>query len=446
MKPPLQPPPLQVLIQDLARDPGRLERVLTTCRQPLPAGRYLHWDRLRHRTPPAGLTPEEWWCGVKLARQPLLRELPLRDTAGRPFVFMVPETVQEMLHHIDSRAAGRIALPDQVATPEIRNRFVFSSLVEEAITSSQLEGASTTRQVAAEMIRRQKRPRDRSEQMILNNYRAMEAVRKLADRPLSEDALLELHWTLTWQTLDDPDAAGRMQRHGERRVDVVDHSSGRVLHVPPPAKSLPGRLRKMLQFANDRATGAAFIHPVIRAIILHFWLAYEHPFEDGNGRTARALFYWAMLNQGYWLFEFVSISSVIRKAPARYTRAFLETETDDNDLTYFIVHQLDVIKRALNELERYLERKAAQVREVEKLLRQTRLNHRQLALLSHAIRHPGFTYTIRSHRTSHCVAYATARADLLELSDLGLLEQSRKGKKTWEFTAPADLARRIRKL
>lgn len=46
-----------------------------------------------------------------------------------------------------------------------------------------------------------------------------------------------------------------------------------------------------------------FIHPAIRAIILHFWLGYDHPFVDGNGRTARALFYWAMLRQNYSLFE-----------------------------------------------------------------------------------------------------------------------------------------------
>ena len=58
-----------------------------------------------------------------------------------------------------------------------------------------------------------------------------------------------------------------------------------------------------------------FIHPMIRSIILHFWLAYDHPFVDGNGRTARALFYWSMLRHGYWLFEFISISQIILKGP-----------------------------------------------------------------------------------------------------------------------------------
>ena len=87
-------------------------------------------------------------------------------------------------------------------------------------------------------------------------------------------------------------------------------------------------------------------HHHIRAIILHFWLAYGHPFVDGNGRTARALFYWAMLHEGYWLFEFISISNILRKAPAQYGLSFLYSETDDNDLTYFIVAQTKVIRRA----------------------------------------------------------------------------------------------------
>ena len=92
------------------------------------------------------------------------------------------------------------------------------------------------------------------------------------------------------------------------------------------------------------------MHPAIRAIILHFWLAYDHPFIDGNGRTARALFYWLMLRHGYWLFEFISISEIILKAPVQYGEAFLYTETDQNDLTYFIIHQTEVIRKSMQSL------------------------------------------------------------------------------------------------
>jgi Fic family protein len=168
------------------------------------------------------------------------------------------------------------------------------------------------------------------------------------------------------------------------------------------------------------------MHPVVRAILLHFWLAYDHPFEDGNGRTARALFYWAMLRQGYWLFEFISISSILKKAQAQYGRSFQYTETDDNDATYFINFQLEVIARALDAADKYLTRKTQEIADAERRLKECgEFNYRQLALLSHALRKPATEYTVKSHSVSHNVTAATARTDLHNLVEAGLLEERR---------------------
>ena len=109
------------------------------------------------------------------------------------------------------------------------------------------------------------------------------------------------------------------------------------------------------------------------------------------------------------------------------------------------MHQLDVILRAIADVESYITRKTEQVRQVEETLRRsTDLNHRQLALLAHAIRHPNAEYTIRSHMTSHAVAYATARADLFRLADLGLLERRRAGRRSYRFWVPSDLEERVK--
>jgi hypothetical protein len=184
----------------------------------------------------------------------------------------------------------------------------------------------------------------------------------------------------------------------------------------------------------------------LRSMILHFWLAYDHPFVDGNGRPARALFYWSMLKQGYWLFEFITISKILLIAPAKYAEAFLYSETDDNDLTYFLLYHANIIRRAIDELYKYIDRHTKQLNDAEKELRGfTFLNHRQRELISHALRHPGQRYTIESHRNSHRVVYETARSDLMNLADRKLI-QKRKIGRTWFFTPSGDLTERLRQM
>lgn len=411
---------------------------------PLPDGNYYHWDKLRHRTPPQNLSVEEWWAATKAARLPLRKPVALTDLEGTPFHFCPVEPIQERLHRIDSRLAGRIGASDDITTGPQRDRYLVSSLIEEAITSSQLEGAATTRRVAVDMLRSGRRPRDHDERMIFNNYRAMATIRQWRDRPLTSGLVLQLHRQLTQDTLEDPDSAGRLQTSHEERVEVRDNRTNELLHRPLPANVLPERLEALCKFANATLTGRDFLHPVIHAIILHFWLAWDHPFADGNGRTARALFYWKMLQSDYWLFEFISISTILRQAPGQYKRAFLRTETDENDLTYFLLHQLDVITQGMEQLDDYLRRKTEEVQAVERRLKtRAPLNHRQLALLGHALRHPGAEYTFGSHQRSHDIAYATARSDLLKLAELDLLDQSAPGQKPMQFFVPEDLTERI---
>jgi len=440
MKWPGTPPPLNELWRKYL-DAKRLPDFLDLASEP--HGDYPHWDTLRHLTPPKGLSSEEWWLGIKMRREGLLKQMPLLDKDGRPFRFGVPDLVQEELHNIDAGAGRSIGIPEPIVNPQTRDRYLVRSLIEEAITSSQLEGAATTRQVAKEMIRTGRPPRDTSERMILNNYQTMQRIVELKAQPLSPEMVFDIHRLVTEQTLEEPTAAGRFRRPDERRV--VGDDSGEIFHDPPPAAELPARLEAMCDFANGKTPGF-FVHPAVRAILLHFWLAYDHPFVDGNGRTARALSYWAMLHQGYWLFEFISISSILKKAPAQYGLSFLRCETDDNDLTYFVVAQTRVIRRAIDELHSYIGRKTAEVRELEARVQALALfNHRQAELIRHALKYPYQEYTIAGHRKSHNVAYQTARTDLLDLQARGVLASRKRGKKM-VFTPPRDLSERLRRM
>jgi Fic family protein len=448
MKVPVAPPHLPTLLGRVAKKrPERLLEIVGAAGGAAPDGRYRHWDTLRHVPPPKGLSSEEWWMGVKLARLQLYQQLPFTTREGRPFRYALVAPVHRMLHYVTKNASGAIRVDEVVTDPGTRDTYLVKSLVEEAITSSQLEGASTTRAAAKEMLQRGRKPRDRSERMIFNNYRAMEFVRTVGDTPLRSSVVLELHRLLTEGTLDDPTAAGRLRRPDEDVV--VADSFGVRLHTPPPADMLLGRLESLCAFANSYGEDEqeTFLDPVLRAILLHFWLAYDHPFVDGNGRTARALFYWSLAVQGYWLAEFISISRVLKKAPARYAEAFLYVETDDDDVTYFLLHQLRVIERAIRALHEYLVIKERETRETEQLLRGSHLataafNNRQLALLGHALKHQGFSYTFASHSRSHRVTYQTARTDLLALERAGLVERLVRGR-TFVFVAPRDLRRRL---
>lgn len=407
--------------------------------------RYLHWDEMRHRPPPDGFSREEWWLATKLARMSSRQKLPLRDKLGTPFWFSDSQHMHRRLHEIDQDASGRIQVPaEDMASTATRERYVIRSLVEEAITSSQLEGAATTRVVAKEMLRSGRSPRDADEQMILNNYRAMEFIRAHSDVDLTVEMLLELQRMLTDKTLDAA-AVGRFRRPSDN-VHVVDMEEN-ILHTPPHADELDQRLAGLLSFANRRG-GEEFVHPAVRAILLHFMIGYDHPFVDGNGRTARALFYWSMARSGYWLMEFVSISQFIRKSYPSYGRAYLYSETDGGDVSYFLHYNLRIVRQCIDDLHSYLARKMKERRQLERMFSEGNLahylNHRQKALLAHLVKKQDTVYTIEGHRRSHGVSYHTARKDLEELAEVDLLTRRAPRGRKLLYTMNPDFARNLK--
>ncbi|MGQ0765403.1 MAG: Fic family protein [Gemmatimonadota bacterium] len=450
MKTPVPPPSFTEGLQSVLAAASRSPDVANALFRGVgaePGGEYRHWDSQRHHAVPPPFTAEQYWTAIKLARHSLYRQLPLMSISGTPLLYAQPPSVLEKLHRVD-RDAGRILVAQsKVNDPVTRDTYLIKSTIEEAITSSQLEGAATTRRVAKDMLLSGRRPRNRSERMIFNNYSAMEFVRELKNDPIAPTNVFELQRIVTDGTLDDPTAAGRF-RNATEDIVIADEY-GQLLHRPPPTSELSKRLDRLVEFANGGGS-RGFIHPVIRAILVHFALAYDHPFVDGNGRTARALFYWVMAREGYWLCEYVSISRILRKAKAQYARAYLFTETDDNDTTYFIDYQLTVLLRAISDLHQYLGRKTEEMSEVEAAIAGVRrlragLNHRQLDLLTHALKNPSAEFSIYSHRRAHSIAYGTSRSDLLTLSRKKLLAQRKRGRQLI-FSVPPDLRAQLQLL
>ena len=445
LKTPAPPPDVSTLLAELAKDPVKLVRVFGTNIK-VGDSQYLPWDKLRYKQPPEGLTHEEWWLGVRMARDSMQRPLPLYDVKGHAFSYAISDDVLRLVDEISRKASGQIAVSEQVTNPSTRDRYVVSSLIEEAITSSQLEGAATSRPVAKEMIRTGRPPKDRSERMILNNYLAMRRVSAMRDEQFSPELILELHRIVTEGTLDDPASAGRVQSDPDPRERVAIYSDeNQVLHIPPPVDQLESRMQQLCDFANSGNDAKPWIPPVLRAVTIHFMAGYDHYFEDGNGRTSRALFYWSMLKQGYWLTEYLTISKILKNAPSQYVRSFMLTEQDGGDLTYFFAYHLRIIQRALRELDDYLSRKVRELRETRVLLSATpgEYNYRQLAILELAIKDSESSFLVQSHAQSHNVSDETARHDLLNLESRGLLLRSKVGKR-FVWTPSPKLAETLR--
>lgn len=401
---------------------------------------YLYWDKFKYLHFPRDISSEEAWSFLKFSRLSQQKMTPIKDKEWKSFWYWLPDIVLKNLSLIDQQATGNILVSDPVISQKVyKENFLISSIMEEAIASSQLEGASTTRKKAKEMLKKGVRPKNKPEQMIYNNFHTIKWLKEMIHLPLSSDLIKEIQKRITSDTLDDDSCAGNFQTPDEERIHVG--LDDKIIFTPPPADEIESRIKALCAFANSESKDE-FIHPILKAILLHFWLAYIHPFSDGNGRTARALFYWYMLKNNYWLFEYLSISRIVLKAPAQYVRAYLYTETDDLDLTYFIFFHLRVILLSINDLKHYLMNKQKahlETRELEEIFPE--LNPRQMEVIRHALKHPDTVYTIKTHQNSFKIVYQTARNDLLTLEKNLLFKRKIRGNKFVFIPAPLLLKR-----
>ena len=405
---------------------------------------YMYWDEFKYLPMPSGILPEQVWNLLKMYRLVQLKYISLVDSKDKPFSYCLPDCVHRDIHFIDQQAGGSIIVDDPSVASEEKRRYMMRSLVDEAISSSQIEGAATTRIVAKEMLRTGRKPKDHSEQMIYNNFQSMQMIKKHLKEPLSIELIREVHTHMTKDTLEDASWAGRFRTPTDDKIYVFDNDEQTVLHEPPNATKIVDLMQKLCDFANSDGRDE-FVNPIIKGILLHFWLAYVHPFMDGNGRTARALFYWYVLKQGYWGFEYLSVSTAILSARAQYYRSFLYSEMDGNDATYFIVYNLKALHKATALLNEYIARKQKEKKNAYRLAsRYPSLNIRQRTLLASALEKQNEVYAIETHAHIHGVTYQTARTDLLGLKDLGLLTMNKPGKK-FLFSPSPDLLMQIEK-
>lgn len=374
---------------------------------------YPYWDKVKFFQTDKNLSPKQIWFGLKLLRQFSRTVL---HFGKYQFSFMMTDEMFELLHYFDMNIGGNLT-GEKIIPSENKNAYLISSMMEEAIASSQMEGAATTRKVAKDMLRKKQKPRNKGQQMILNNYDTINYIKAHAKEPFLLSRLKEIHTLMTEHTLDNESDVGKIRQNDN--ILVMDGITGKIAHTPPTYTELDDLLADLESFFNLESQ--PFTHPVIKAIIIHFMLSFIHPFVDGNGRTARSLFYWYMMKQDYWLIEYMSISRIIYKTKRKYEKAFLYTEYDDNDLTYFILYNLRVMKQAFEELKQYLKRKTEESKSVAMLATIEGINQRQAQIIQIIQEKPNSVFTVKEIENRFSVSNFTARTDLEGLINLGYL-------------------------
>ena len=376
---------------------------------------YEYWDSVKYKKCPKNCSSKKLWTFVKASRMKIM----IRVWSQYNISLGITNQMQRMCHEFDMNFGGFWGT-SSIIPGDSKERYLISSLMEEAIFSSQMEGAATTRQVAKEMLRKKMTPKDKSQQMIVNNYQTIQFVVQNQDTPMTVELLQHIHRLMTDKTLGNPEDAGRFRTNDD--VVVENGITHEVVHRPPSYTEIPSFVKELCKFFNEKKP-KVFIHPIIRGIIIHFMIAYMHPFIDGNGRTARALFYWYMLKQKYWLMEYLSISRVIGKSKKSYEKSFQYTEADNNDMGYFVAYNLRVLDLSFKQLQAYLKRKQEEKKAANTFLQLGDINDRQAQIIKMFVDNPKEVITVKDIQSKFFVSATTAKVDIMGLVDRGLLNE-----------------------
>ena len=283
----------------------------------------------------------------------------------------------------------------------------------------------TTSKKAKEMIKTNRKPIWNDEKMILNNYKVMVYINNdLIKEKLSAENLLKLKSILTKDILEE-EKIWRF-RTDEDEIVIQDNITWEIYHRTPNQNFLMQEIEKFFIYANDEEKTNSFTHPFIKACILHFWIWYLHPFCDGNWRTARAIFYWYLLKKWYWGFSYIPLSRIIKETKNKYENAYLYSEQDNFDLSYFIVYITNITKQAIEEFKNYISKKIEKQKNIDYI---DWLNERQNRLLNWFKEFKYKFVNNSTHKNYYWISINTAKSDLEDLVKKWFLEK----KKEWKF-------------
>lgn len=386
--------------------------------------RYLNKKEIMYRIP-SEIKINDFWPMILEYRKKNGKEIPLKDQQGNNFWYCsLP--YKEKINIIDSSA--KIEIVEKIKSifaqsPKVAKGYLIDALIDEAFNSSVIEGAFSTKKRTIEVVSKNIKPVNNSEQMILNNYKALEYVLENLHRMIDENVILEIYRIITYNTLKEENI---VEKYRNDSVVIWDSGTQKVIYEGPNHLEVSQMMENLVSFINSKTD----MHPIEKACIIHFYFVYIHPFFDGNGRTSRVLQYMYLLQQGYDFFKFFSISTIIRDQKMKYYKALKDVEVYNSDLTYFIDFNtkmiIDSIVTVIDRLGKELGKNFI-ISDLEK--KGVYLSERVKKCLYFFIRTEKNHISIDDYKKKYKVSYETARQDLNKLESAGIFQKIKTGKK-----------------
>ncbi|WP_373484548.1 Fic family protein [Acetobacterium sp.] len=362
-------------------------------------------------------SPNEVAEMIALLRKDFFKTLPLRDFDGQSLVYLENRVRLSM-------ASARVLF----ARPPGTHPYNINAMTTEIQATLAIENITSSRESIRHILTGYA-PQDESEQRLWGMKKGLDFISNPANK-ITEATLYQLYMMTVGDFLEPENQLelGRFYRD-----DAVYIVGEKIEHAGLPAHQLPAAMAQLVDFINSEDQ----LNDLLKAVIVHFYLAYLHPYFDGNGRMARMLHLWLLIQQGYPAALFQPLSDHINATRKDYYQAFSRVEDNHRisgivDVTPFLVYFIEAV---YHQLKPQTGVAADGLAVYQEALAAGLITAKEKALFEFVLAAYGRAEfsTKQLEKDFGAAAYATIRGFVLKFAELGLLGVHKYGNRNKYF-------------